>query len=140
MDELIQQLTNKLGIDPSVAKSATGKAMAMVKELAGDDLFKKISGAIPGANAAAEDSAEDTSSDAGGGGMFGKLASLASSALGEKAGSGLGLAASLANSGIDKDKIAGFMEMIISFIKEKAGKEVVDQLLAKIPMLKTLIG
>ena len=72
--------------------------------------------------------------------MFGKLASLASSTLGQKAGSGLELAASVANSGVDKDKIGGFMEMIISFIKEKAGKEVVDQLLAKFPVLKTLIS
>jgi hypothetical protein len=140
VDELIQQLTSKLGLDPSVAKTATDKAMALVKQHAGDDLFQKISGAIHGAQDSANDGTVDVSADAGAGSMFGMLTSLASSALGSKAGSGLELAASLSSSGVDKEKIGGFIEMIINFIKEKAGNEVVDQLLAKFPVLKTLVG
>ncbi len=138
MDELIQQLTSRLGIDASVAKTATAKAMAMVREHVGDDLFSKISAAIPGAHESAVEGAAAPAGDSGG--MLGKLIGMASTALGSEAGGGLELAASLTGAGVDKDKIGGFLELVIAYIKEKAGAEVVDQVLAKFPMLKTLLG
>jgi hypothetical protein len=139
MDELIQQLTSKLGIDPSVAQNATGKAMALVKEHAGDDLFAKISSAVPGASQAAEGASE---ASAGGedGGMLGKLAGMASSALGGSAGGGLELGAALNSAGLDTAQIGQFVRTIVDFVKEKAGEDVVNQLLDEFPMLKTLIG
>lgn len=140
MDELIQQLKSKLGIDASVAKGATEKAMAMVKEHVGDDIFSKISCAIPGASDAASQGAAPAAEASGGGGMLGKLAGMASSALGGSAGGGLELASSLTSAGVGTDKLGCFVSMLIEFIKEKAGKEVMDQVLAKFPMLKTLIG
>ncbi len=137
MDELIQQLTTQLGIDPAVAKNATGKAMAMLKQHAGDDLFNKISGAIPGASEAAA-GGHDEAPDIGGG-MLGKLAGMASAALGSSAGSGLELASSLTSAGVGTDQLGGFVQMIVNFLKDKVGKEVVDQILAKFPMLKALL-
>lgn len=141
MDELIKQLTSQLGIDESVATGATAKAMAMVKQHAGDDLFAKISSAIPGAADSASAGAETV---AGGsdmaGGMLGKLAGMASSALGGSAGSGLELVSSLTSAGVDTDKLGGFVSMIVNYLKENVGDEVMDQVLAKFPMLKTLLG
>ncbi len=140
MDELIAQLTGKLGLDASVANSATGKAMAMIKEHAGDDLFSKITDAVPGAGEAASKGAEEPSPSQGGGGMLGQLSGMASSALGGSAGGGLELGAALSASGIKSDQMGGFVSMVIGFLKEKAGDEVMDQILAKFPMLKTLVG
>ena len=140
MDELIQQLTAKLGIDESVANAATGKAMAMVKEHAGDDLFGKIASAIPGASDVAEAGAEEALPSEGGGGMLGSLASMASSALGGSAGSGLELGAALGDAGLPTDKMGSFVSTIVAFLKDKAGDEVMDQVMDKFPMLKTLIG
>ncbi len=138
MDELIEQLTSKLGIDPSVASAATDKAMALVKQHAGDDLFSKISAAIPGATEAAQQGASAEASDAGG--MLGKLAGMASSALGGSAGGGLELGAALSSAGLDADKMGGFVAMIIEFLKDKVGDDVMEQVIAKFPMLKTLLG
>ena len=138
MDELIQQLTAKLGIDESVATNATGKAMALVKEHAGSDLFDKISSAIPGASEAAKQGGEAAASD--GGGMLGKLAGMASEALGGSAGGGLELGAALSGAGLDSDQIGSFVSMIIEFLKDKVGDEVMDQVLGKFPLLKTLMG
>ncbi|TWU60593.1 hypothetical protein Poly51_08710 [Rubripirellula tenax] len=142
MDELIAQLTSKLGIDESVANAATGKAMALVKQHAGDELFGKIASAIPGAVESAATGASDAGSDAasGGAGMLGKLAGMASSALGGSAGGGLELGAALTGAGLEPDKMGGFVSMIVGFLKEKAGAEVMDQVMAKFPMLKTLLG
>ena len=141
MDELIQQLTSKFGIDASVATAATGKAMAMVKEYAGDDLFDKVSAAVPGVSEAAQQAAEAPAEAAGdGGGLLGKLAGMASSALGGSAGSGLELGAMLSSAGLQTDQISGFAATIVDFLKEKVGDDVVDQILSKVPMLKSLIG
>lgn len=140
MDELIAQLTQKLGIDESVAGAATGKAMAMVKEHAGDDLFGQLSSMIPGASEAATAGAEEAPPSEGGGGMLGKLAGMASGALGGSAGGGLELGAALSSAGLESDQIGGFAKMVIDFIRDKAGDEILDQILAKFPMLKALIG
>jgi len=141
MDELIQQLTSKFGIDASVATAATGKAMAMVKEYAGDDLFDKVSAAVPGVSEAAQQAAEaPAEAAAAGGGLLGKLAGMASNALGGSAGSGLELGAMLSSAGLQTDQISGFVSTIVDFLKEKVGDDVVDQILSKVPMLKSLIG
>ncbi|KAA1259515.1 hypothetical protein LF1_20490 [Rubripirellula obstinata] len=140
MDELIQQLTAKLGIDESVAQAATGKAMAMVKANVGEDLFSKISSAVPGASDVADAGAEEALPSEGGGGMLGSLAGMASKALGGSAGSGLELGAALGDAGLPTDQMGSFVSTIVEFLKDKVGDEVMDQVLAKFPMLKTLIG
>ena len=140
MDELIKQLTDKLGIDASVASNATNQAMAMVKQQAGDDLFSKITSAIPGASEAADaGSAAEASEDQGGGGLLGSISSMASGMLGGSAGGAMGLASVLGSSGLGADKIGGFATTIIAFLKDKLGDETVDQILEKVPMLKSLV-
>ncbi len=139
MDELIERLTSQLGIDSSVASSATGKAMALVKEHAGDDLFAKISGAIPGLGEAADAGAAPAEGEDGGGGLLGSLAGAASSLLGDSAGDAVELSSSLGAAGLDTGQIAGFASTVIEFLKEKVGEELIDQVLEKVPMLKALI-
>lgn len=141
MDELIQQLVDRLGIDADTAQGATGKAMALIKENAGDDLFAKISAAIPGISEAAEaGQAGSEPATEGGGGLLGSISSMASSVLGGSAGDTVGLASMLSSSGLKGDQIGGFVTTIVEFLKDKLGDEMVDQLLAKVPMLKTLVG
>ena len=137
MEELIQQLTSKLGIDPSVANAATQKAMAMVKEHAGEDLFAKISSAIPGAGDAADAGA--TPADDGGG-MLGAIAGMASNALGGSAGEALELGSELNSAGLEAGQFGDFASTIIDFLKDKLGDEVLEQILEKVPMLKGLIS
>lgn len=142
MDELIQQLTSKLGIDASTANAATGKAMALVKQHAGDDLFAKISGAIPGAGEAAVE-AEVETGDGGasaGGGLLGSLTGMASGLLGDKAGDALGMAASLKATGLNTDQFGGFASTLVDFLRDKVGDDVMKQILDKVPMLKGLLG
>jgi hypothetical protein len=138
MDELIKQLTAKLGIDESVASAATGKAMAMVREQVGDELFDKIASAIPGTSEIADAGAETALPNEGGGGMLGSLASMASKALGGAAGGGLELGAALGDAGLPTDQMGSFITTVIAFLKDKVGSEVVDQVMDKFPMLKTL--
>ncbi|HBJ33922.1 MAG TPA: hypothetical protein DDZ51_03980 [Planctomycetaceae bacterium] len=135
MDELIKQLTSQIGIDKSVAGQAVGTVMSLLKKEGGDDLFSKIAAAIPGAQAAADTSPSPTES-AGGGGLLGSVMGM----LGGSAGKGLALAASLKGLGISEDKLGSFATIVLDYIKQKAGPDVVNQLVAKLPMLKALLG
>ena len=140
MDELIEQLTSKLGIDASTAKAVTGKTMKALKDNVGGDVFSKISSAIPGVGDLISQFGESSSQQsAGGSSMLGKLAGMASSMLGSKAGGGLELGSMLAEAGLEPEKLGSFLTMIMDFIKDKAGTEVVDQVLEKFPMLKILL-
>ncbi len=135
MDELIKQLTSQIGIDSSTANQAVGTVMSLLKKEGGDDLFSKIAAAIPGAQAAADTTPAPTES-AGGGGLLGSVMGM----LGGSAGKGLALAAALKGLGISEDKLASFASIVIDFIKQKAGPDVVNQLIAKLPMLKAMLG
>lgn len=135
MDELIKQLTSQIGIDSSSANKAVGTVMSLLKKEGGDDLFGKIAAAIPGAQAAADTTPAPTES-AGGGGLLGSVMGM----FGGSAGKGFALAAALKALGIKEDKLGSFATIVIDFIKQKAGADVVNQLVAKLPMLKSLLG
>lgn len=140
MDDLIQQLIAKLGIDASVAKTATDKAMAFVKENAGGELFDKIGGAVPGANEAAAAGAAAEGDQEASGGVLGSLAGMASGLLGGSAGSAVELGSSLSSAGLDVSQIGDFASTIVEYLKEKVGPDVVDQMLEKVPPLKSLLN
>lgn len=135
MDELIKQLTSQIGVDASTANKAVATVMSLLKKEGGDDLFSKIAAAIPGAQAAADTTPAPTES-AGGGGLLGSVMGM----LGGSAGKGLALAAALKGLGINEDKLGSFATIVIDFIKQKAGPDVVNQLIAKLPMLKSMLG
>jgi hypothetical protein len=141
MDELIEQLTTKLGIDAETARDASSKAMALLKDNVGDDLFAKISAAIPGSSESAAVGAEaSTAGDGGKGGLLGSIADMASGVLGGSVKDAADLASSLGDSGLSTDQIGSFVTTILEFLRDKLGDETVDQLLAKVPMLKSLVG
>jgi len=140
MDELIAMLTSKLGIDASTASAGVNTIMSFLKENVGDDLFDQTASSVAGAGDAAAAGEADSDGSPAGGGLLGKLTSMASTALGSQAGGGLEIASSLASSGIDAEKLAPFVSTVVDFLKEKLGDDVVDQVLGKLPMLKTLLG
>lgn len=137
MDELIQQLIATLGINPSIANDATSKAMGMLKGQVGDDLFAKISSAIPGAQEAAEQGLAQTAVESGG--MLGQLASMASEAIGGGAGEGLELAGMLKSAGLEPEQLSGFVGTVVEFLKEKLGEDTLGEVLEKFPILKSLL-
>lgn len=138
MDELLQQLTDRLGIDRSTAQGVTGKAMEMIKENVDASTFAKLAAAIPGLESlVAAESSQD--SGAAEGGMFGKLAGMASGMLGGSAGNALEMGAALAQKGLPTDKLGEFVTTLLAFVKSKAGDDVLEQIFAKFPMLKSLL-
>ena len=138
MEELLQQLVKNLGLDPQLAENATAKVMGMLKGQLGEELFSKITTAIPGASESAEQGLS-RSAEEGAGGMLGQLASLASDALGGGAGQGIELAGLLKAAGLGTDQFAGFAQTILEFLREKLGEDTLSEILEKFPVLKTLL-
>ena len=114
--ELIDLLTNTLGVNADQATGGAGLLFKLAKEKLGDTDFSQISHHVPGVNELIESAPES-------GGIAGALGGLAS-ALGGS-GSELGNLASLAGGfsklELDSGMIGKFIPVILSFVESKGG-------------------
>ena len=114
--ELIDLLTNTLGVNENQATGGAGLLFKLAKEKLGDTDFSQISQHVPGVNELIESAPES-------GGIAGALGGLAS-ALGGS-GSELGNLASLAGGfsklELDSGMIGKFIPVILSFVESKGG-------------------
>ena len=133
MQEFIQMAVEQLGMKESGAKKATGGLLNLLKDNAPKGDFQELLGKLPGA----QDVMKEASGGSGGlGGMLGSLGGM----LGGKAGSALSVAALLEQSGLSTDKLGNFTSMFVGFLEGKAGKGLLDKVLANVPEIKKLIG
>lgn len=99
-----------------------------LKNQAGGEGANALIAKIPGA----EDIMQSTGSEAGsGGGML--------SGLTGKLGGAGGALAALQSSGLDGGQAKSFVTMLVDYTKQKAGPEQVEQVLDKVPALKSLM-
>ena len=114
--ELIDLLTNTLGVNADQATGGAGLLFKLAKEKLGDTDFSQIAQHVPGVNDLIESAPE-------GGGIAGALGGLAS-ALGGS-GSELGNLASMAGGfsklELDSGMIGKFIPVILSFVESKGG-------------------
>lgn len=145
MEELIGRITAAVGIDESTAQTAIGVILGFLNKEGPSDAVSELLAAIPGAQdmlAGLGDAETDTGGGLGGalggllGGSGGGLGGLAGAVGGLMGGSGGGLmaaASELMGAGLDMDQIQGTTQEIVGFAREKAGDEVVSQIMAQIP-------
>lgn len=114
--DLINLLTQNLGISNSQAEGGTGLLLDLAKKQLGGDDFSKVLGAIPNGDSMMKNIPKAS----GLGGMLGGLGGM----LGGKAGN-LGNLAALASGfsslDMDKDMIQKFLPVVMSFLKEQGG-------------------
>ena len=140
MEALIKQLSERLGIDQGTAEAATGKAMSMIKQNVDHDTFSSLASRIPGLDGLVSKADADNNDGDEGGGLMGSLTGMASGFLGGSAGNALELGSILSGKGLPMDKMGEFAEMLVNFIKDHAGEEILEQIFAKFPILKSLLG
>ena len=114
MDELISRITSSVGIDADVARNAVGMILGFLQKEGPADQISQMMAALPGAQEVIENSP-----DAGGGVM--------------------GLGSGLMGLGLGMGEISGVAKQTVSFAKEKAGDEPVDQVIASIPGLSQFV-
>ncbi len=138
MQDLIESLSTKLGIDKSIAEKATGVVMGFMKDKLADNDFGQLLEKLPGASNLIGQAKE--SSSGGGGGMMGSLLGAAASAIGGKAGDALALTGKLKDTGLDVGKFGDFGATVTDYIKEKAGDDLFGKVLSGVPELAKLAG
>lgn len=131
MDQIIQSLSERLGITPEVARNSLKVLLQFAhKQTAGTE-FENLIHRIPGASGLiAEPAAPGAPSSLGG--LLGGL-------LGGSAGDLAGVLARLQAAGLDTSKIGPFIRAFIEKAREVAGPEAVDEVLKKSPLLQTVL-
>jgi len=117
--ELIQLLTQNLGVEEQQAKGGAGLLFKLAQEKLGEGDFAQIAQVVPGMSDLLQ-SAPDS-----GGGLMGALGGLAS-AMGGKA-EGLGdlatLAAGFSQLGLDGTAVGKFLPIVLSYVQNQGGDE-----------------
>lgn len=120
--ELIQQLTQSLGVDEGQAKGGAGLIFKMAQEQLGDGDFAQVANAIPGiSNLIGEAPAE-------GKGLAGAIGGLAG-ALGGGGGQVANIAAlagGFSQLGLNPAMVSKFVPVILSFTKSQGGEQVMN--------------
>ena len=117
--ELIQLLTESLGVQESQAEGGAGLLFQLAKDKLGDDDFAKVASYVPGIENLLSSAPEA-------GGMMGALGGLASPPIAEAAGIGslMSLAGGFSKLGLDSGMIAQFLPIILSFVQNQGGDEI----------------
>ena len=140
MNDFIQMAMQQLGTDESTTRSVTGKVLGFIKEKASGTDVTQLMDKLPGASQLAEASAQAPAPEKKASGGLGGFVSQAGAALGGSLGSSMDLAGGLTQSGLSMGKIGPFVAMFVSYIKEKAGGDLVGRILGQVPDLKKLAG
>lgn len=129
MQDFINSVTERLGIDQDQAKGAVGSLLAMIRKEDDSGDANELVDKLPGANALADEAEGD-----GGGGLLGKVGGMLGGLGGGAAGGLAGLASNLPT-----DKIGDFVKMFVDWAKEKVGPDLVNKVIDKVPALKSIL-
>ncbi len=136
MQQFISMSAGKLGVSESTTRSATAGILGFLQKRADSGDFSQLLGKISGAGDLLK---EAPKADAGGGGMLGGLMGKASSAFGG-GGSALDLLAQFQKAGLGTDKAGPLASMLLELVKSKAGPDLTNKILAKVPEVKQFLG
>ncbi len=157
MQEIIDKIAAQVGIDPATADKAVAMIVDFISSHAPAEYVDMVKQYVPGFDqmaTAGAAHAEAAAAEAGGGGglmgalgglmggggIAGALGSLMGGSEGGGMGAGLALLGNLQKEGLDIGQIKEIGTSLIGQLKQVAGDENVDKLLANIPGASHLIG
>ncbi len=125
MDELIGRIVNNAGISKDLAKTAVGIILNFLNRDGPADKVSELISALPGAQALLESHGEGGSS-----GLLGGISDM-------MGGGGGAMAAfsELTNAGLGMGEVQTVTKEVVGFAREKAGAELVDEVISSIPGL-----
>ncbi|CAN7215990.1 MULTISPECIES: DUF2780 domain-containing protein [Sinorhizobium/Ensifer group] len=130
MNELVTRVAENVGLEPATAEKAVGMILGFLQREAADGPVAQMIESIPGAtDLIAQYNGEGT----GGGGLLGGLMS----AIG--GGGVMALGQQLMSQGLGMGEITSLAKETIAFAKEKAGADVVDEVVASVPGLSQFV-
>ncbi|MDK1375636.1 MULTISPECIES: hypothetical protein [unclassified Sinorhizobium] len=130
MSELVTRVAENVGIEPATAEKAVGMILGFLQREAAEGPVARMIEAIPGAP---ELVAQYNGEGSNGGGLLGGLMS----AIG--GGGVMALGQQLMSQGLGMGEITSLAKETIAFAKEKAGDEIVDEVVASVPGLSQFV-
>ncbi|QDG78641.1 DUF2780 domain-containing protein [Labrenzia sp. PHM005] len=130
MEELISRIVARAGVDETVAKDGLGIILGFLNKEAPAEKMQLVLDALPGAG----DLLAARAGAASGGGLLGGLGSMMGGTMGAMAALN-----ELNKAGLGMGEIQGLVKELVSYAKEKAGDDVVDEVIAKIPGLSQIV-
>lgn len=134
MQEVIDMIADKSGIDRAKAETIVGLILGFIKREGPQGPVSKLFAAFPDADGIAAQAVQQTPSGGGFGGLVGSLGSM----LGGKAGDTLTLASQLVATGVPMSQIETAAQLLLKAAKDKAGPNVVAEILGGLPALSKL--
>ena len=122
MEELISRLTGSVGLDETTARAAVRAIFTFLYQEGPKDKVATLAERIPGAESYIDTSDDDSAASLGGLGAL--MGGGAMAVLGKLQGLGLGMG-----------EIQGVTQETVGFAREKAGPELVNDIVASIPGL-----
>jgi hypothetical protein len=121
MDELIQRLVDKVGVDKATAEKALGIILDFLSKEGPTDKVQTLLAAMPGSEALIASARE------GGGGLLGGM------------GGVMGVGSRMMSAGLGMGQIQGVTRETIAYAREKAGEDVVGQIVGASPGLDQFV-
>ncbi len=128
MEELISKIATNVGIDEQLAQTAVGMILNFLQQEGPSDKVSTLMEALPGA----QDLISGVSSD--GGGIMGAVGGLLGGG-----GGAMALMGQLTGAGLGMGDVQGVATEVVSFAKEKAGEELVTEVLGSIPGISQFV-
>lgn len=128
MDELIARLVANVGLDAATAEKAVGMILGFLQREAADGPVARMITSIPGGP---ELIAEHNGEGKSGGFLGGIMAAMG--------GGVMALGQQLMSEGLSMGEIGALAKETIAFAREKAGSDVVDEVVASVPGLSQFV-
>ena len=134
MQEVIDTIADKAGIERAKAETIVGLILGFIKREGPQGPVAKLFAAFPDSDAIAAQAAQQTASGGGFGGLVGGLGSM----LGGKTGDALTLASQLVATGVPMGQIETAAQLLLKAARDEAGPKVVADILGSLPALSKL--
>ena len=122
MDELVDRIVARVGVDRTVAEKSVGIIFDFLSKEGPTEKVQALLDRLPGANAAMAAAREGDT-----GGMFGGMGGI------------MGVGSRLMSAGLGMGEIQGVTRELIAYAREQAGDEAVGEIVGAVPGLSQFI-
>jgi hypothetical protein len=135
MDDILRELSSRLGIPLDQAESAAGALLNFLRENASRMDFQQILNSVPEAASWMGRTASGAAADSAG--LFAQTAAGLFSSF---AGSAGGMLTALSRSGLSPDAALRFVPELLGLLQQRMGNDLIGRLMESVPFLGDFLG
>jgi hypothetical protein len=137
IEELVFKVADKIGLSPDQARTGLSAALALIEKHGERGKVDELFQAVPGASQLAAQGQAMTAAKTGG--LMGGLMRGAGGASGAAMADAMQVGQKLAKAGVTTSDMQALLPIAMEFVKEKAGKDLLRDVLSSIPGIGKLL-